>query len=234
MNVVIRLVPLLACLLIPSTGLAQVFEGCVFGGAPVPTIASTAINDVAVASVANGRPVILFNPVAIASFSRAMRNFVYMHECGHHALGHIVRATFGMVRPLVDEQEADCWAIRTMMQRGMLSSSDLNSVQETFWQHFRGDWMHLPGPQRAINLRTCLGASPSTVNNTVRTPVCRDVTTWVMRVDYVVQVVPQRMPCRHPMRTPWGIRMMHPFDMVPTQQRVPVQRRVPVVQRVCE
>ena len=58
--------------------------------------------------------------------------------------------------PFQQEQEADCWSIRTLVGRRMLSALDVAVVQRDL-SFSPGDWTHVPGGQRAFNLRACLG-----------------------------------------------------------------------------
>jgi hypothetical protein len=87
--------------------------------------------------------------------SPATRRFFYAHECAHHALGHTLGASY----PTQREQQADCWAIRTLVSAGQIGSSDLREIQSDVARLGRADWTHLPGPQRAINLNACLGTA---------------------------------------------------------------------------
>lgn len=160
---------------------AQVtFEGCTdFRGLPVASVLDYSVNDVAVASLApSGAPIIKYNPNALSIYHPKTKMFWYAHECGHHALGH----TFGTAHPLVREQQADCWAIRTLRQRSFFSDNDVNIVQSELSRIPFGDWTHLPGPQRAINLSACLGGSstprrlppPSTTDSASTGEECED------------------------------------------------------------
>ena len=68
---------------------------------------------IAVAKVdQDGRPVIEYDQRPIAGISPQQRLFVYAHECGHHALGH---DRPGQSTNLTQEQDADCYAIRSLM-----------------------------------------------------------------------------------------------------------------------
>jgi len=147
---------------------AQVtFDGCVdFRGISVASVRNDAINDVAVAGNApNGAPIIQYNTRVLASLQPQTRLFFYAHECAHHALAHSVRNV-----PFTQEQEADCWAVRTLTERGDLDDDDVSVVQSDISRAGQGDWTHLPGPQRAINLRRCLGQrdGSATGNDTCR------------------------------------------------------------------
>lgn len=144
---------------------AQVtFDGCVdIRGIPVASILSYGINDVAIASLApNGAPVIQYNPSVLSFFQDKTRMFWYAHECGHHALGH----AFGTAHPMAREQQADCWAIKTLVKKGLFDDDDVQIVQGDLSQIPSGDWTHLPGPQRAINLKKCLGKNSGNNNGT--------------------------------------------------------------------
>lgn len=121
-------------------------------GIPVAEIANYKINDIAQASLLpNGAPVIFFNPHVLANTSPPTRLFFQMHECAHHVLGHTLgRMVLNM------EQEADCLAIQTIVSRRMISNQQFQMIQADLYRFGRGDWSHLPGPQRAINLQACL------------------------------------------------------------------------------
>lgn len=128
------------------------FDGCSdINGVQVASVSNTSIQDVAMATIASGRPIILYNPVVLANTRSQTRLFFYAHECGHHALGH----TLSGLR-LGQEQEADCWAINKLVELELLADRDISLIQSDIAQFGRGDWTHLPGPQRAINLRRCL------------------------------------------------------------------------------
>jgi len=145
----------LVAVCVPATAAAQVtFDGCSdFRGIAVASIMNTNLPDVAAANWApNGAPIIMYNPYVLARLSPQTRLFFYAHECAHHALGHAIRSI-----PFHQEQEADCWGIRTLVARGALNGSqDVMAVQNDL-SFSPGDWTHVPGPRRAINLRACLG-----------------------------------------------------------------------------
>ena len=122
-------------------------------GIPVVSIENNFIQDVAIASLDYyGRPKIEFNRNILASFALPTRWFWYGHECGHHARGH----NFGMVHPMNVEQDADCFGIVTMVRNNRISLADVAVVESDLARLGPGDWTHLPGPRRAINLRQCL------------------------------------------------------------------------------
>lgn len=132
---------------------AQVtYEGCRdFRGAPVASIRDDSIKDVAIARIENGHAVIRYNPLVLAQMSEPTRRFFYVHECAHHALQHTVQNP-----TLNNERAADCWAINTMKNQLGLSRRELELIQEDITRNGRGDWTHLPGPERAIDIENCL------------------------------------------------------------------------------
>lgn len=131
------------------------FEGCRDAlGRPVASVAQPGIGDFARALLGpGGQPIILYDPSVLPWVSRPFRQWMYAHECAHHALGHSIGRAF----PLTMEQEADCWGIQALQKSGRLRESDLRAIQSDLARLGRGDWTHLPGPQRAINLVACLG-----------------------------------------------------------------------------
>jgi hypothetical protein len=135
-----------------------VYEGCTdINGVPVASIRDDRINDIAMAAIAGGQPVIFYNVQVLAWVRPPTRRFFYAHECAHHRLGHIM----GRTHPLAREQEADCWAVRVLVGGGSLSDTDVTVVQRDIARMGREDWVHLPGSQRAINLRSCIGTERS-------------------------------------------------------------------------
>jgi hypothetical protein len=143
-------------MLVVAPGIASAqatFDGCLdINGVPVQSIQSTSINDVAIATIAQGYPVIFYNPFVVSQAPGPVRLFFYAHECGHHALGHIVAGRVAMAQ----EQEADCFGIKTLVDQDLIDDVGINLIQQTLDNFGPGDWTHLPGRQRAINLRHCL------------------------------------------------------------------------------
>ncbi len=128
------------------------FDGCLdIRGRPVASIPNNNLNDVAVAMLSpNDEPLILYNPYTLSWLQPQTQQFFYYHECAHHALGHVFISI-----PTRREQEADCWAMRTLYER-VFDDEDVTIVQNDLARIGKGDWTHLPGPRRAINLRECL------------------------------------------------------------------------------
>jgi hypothetical protein len=145
------------------------YDGCVNNqGQAVGSEPTTNLQDVAMATRApNGEPIIYYNPQVLAGLSRQSRLFWYGHECGHHALGHGVRG-----HPLTHEQEADCFGIVAVVELGLVRKTDVRIVQNEI-SRAGGDWSHLPGPQRAINLTQCLRDAGITIVNPPGRNSCR-------------------------------------------------------------
>jgi len=146
-------------LLVAVAAVGQItYDGCVdFRGQPVASVVRYGLGDVATATYANGAPIILYDPNVLSWLSPQTRLFFYGHECGHHALAHAMRNI-----PFSREQEADCFGIRELFKKGLLSSTDLAVIQRDLARAGTGDWTHLPGPQRAINLAACLNGADDT------------------------------------------------------------------------
>ncbi len=137
----------------PAISAQVTFDGCLdIRGMPVASIPNNNLSDVAMAVLSpKDEPVIIYNPLALSWSQPQTRLFFYYHECAHHALGHVFISL-----PLRREQEADCWAIQTLYKRDF-DDEDVAVVQNDLARIGKGDWTHLPGPARAINLRKCLG-----------------------------------------------------------------------------
>jgi hypothetical protein len=106
----------------------------------------------AYAAMRNGQPVIVFNPRRMADLSPITRVWVYYHECAHHALGHTVGN-----RLATRENDADCWAIRAMRYRGILTAAHYRVIKADMHRVYRqGGDVHLPGHLRAEHLDLCL------------------------------------------------------------------------------
>jgi hypothetical protein len=206
-------VVLLAAITAPAD--AQItYDGCRdFRGTPVASISRPNLGDVAVATYdGNGNPVILYDPNVLTWLSPQTRLFFYGHECGHHVLAHAVRNI-----PFQAEQEADCFGIRELFKRGLLDSDDLLAIQTDLARMARGDWTHLPGPQRAINLEACLDGADGGGQDQWQTVAC---THPQHRNDFVVCSHPAHPmgdagPCNHACLWPNGWGPCHPADPYP-------------------
>ncbi len=85
-------------------------------------------NDLPYAGVAtitgDGVPVIFYNKQALSRTSPQARRFVYLHECGHHALRHVWKDPSRL-----REMEADCWAVQQMVEQGLIKKRKVDELQ---------------------------------------------------------------------------------------------------------
>jgi hypothetical protein len=119
-------------------------------GTRVVAVNTTRLHNVGMAGRIRGRPVILFNPIVLRRFQPITRVFWYYHECAHHALGHSLGN-----RPISRERDADCWAIRQMRRRGLLTAARLGTIQRDLYPLNGDGVLYLPGPQRAAYIGYC-------------------------------------------------------------------------------
>lgn len=151
-------------LAVPASARGQTitYEGCTdYRGLPVASVPNPDIQDVAVATTtAANRPIIYFNPTLMQKLNPKTRLFFYAHECGHHALGHLSLIPWAGDLAITMEQAADCYGIAALFGAGLIGEHGLSVIERDLTQLGKGDWDHLPGPVRAINLRRCLSASP--------------------------------------------------------------------------
>ena len=105
----------------------------------------------ALATVREGEPIIVWNAKANQHLSDTEQIFIYLHECGHHRLGHLF--IHGDDRRL--ELEADCWAIQLMVDGGMIKGRHLASLEQSR-RTVIGDKTHLGGDAHIRSLRQCL------------------------------------------------------------------------------
>ncbi len=122
-------------------------------GKEVPTISASFLNQAAMASKRpDGKVAIVINEDNLSSFIKPLQKVIIYHECGHIALGHLLKGKIG----LEEEQDADCYGIRAALTLGEVTLSDLDKIQKGFEKLGPGDWQHLGGKQRAVNIKKCL------------------------------------------------------------------------------
>src|SRR5262249_50525219 len=125
--------------------------GCVDARGVEVTAVLTDINDLAQARIErDGRPLIEYTK-RLLKLPEKSKLFFYAHECGHHVLAHL----FSPI-DFNKEQQADCWAVQTLHQHGLIDQSDLPGIQQDLGHIGRADDTHIPGMQRAQNLKWCL------------------------------------------------------------------------------
>jgi hypothetical protein len=139
----------------PSILSSQVpFDGCVDrAGTPIQGTVRRDISAAAIATRVDDRPVILWNQGNLQWARPITQLFVYLHECGHHALGHLYKANDKRW-----EREADCWAMQMLIDGGMINGSDEASLTRELSTAFRGDSVHLSGDATVRDTRACIAA----------------------------------------------------------------------------
>lgn len=108
----------------------------------------------------SGNPVIFFNEQFMAQIahSDAMVMFVYEHECGHHALGHVQigsanPGTLSQRSHFKEELEADCYSAHQLRQLGYSSTSITDIIDDVYpWPK---DPEHPSGKVRSKHVLEC-------------------------------------------------------------------------------
>lgn len=118
---------LVASLVVVSGANAQVpFNACLDRrDQPIRAMVDNGLPYAGVATITvDGTPVILYNEQALNRTSPQGRQFVYLHECGHHALRHVWKDPSRL-----REMEADCWAIQQMVEQGIIKERKVDELQ---------------------------------------------------------------------------------------------------------
>ena len=84
---------------------------------------------------------IILNPNKLGTLPKAVRLYVYAHECGHQVHGR-------------SEPRADCYAVKRGRREGWLDRDGLTQVCE-FLEDHPGDYVHPPGPVRCETMVKC-------------------------------------------------------------------------------
>ena len=107
-----------------------------------PTVLDPNLNDYAAAPY---RQFIILNMPLIAKTPTTVKLWIYNHECGHKFVG-------------LDENKADCFAVRHGSAAGWLTAQGLDQVC-SFISAGRGDALHMSGPERCTRMRECYKAT---------------------------------------------------------------------------
>lgn len=92
---------------------------------PIKGVVDNSLPYNGVATIAfDGTPVIIYNQSSLSRSSRQAKVFVYLHECGHHALRHVWKNPSQL-----REMEADCWAIQHMVAQGLIKERKVDELQ---------------------------------------------------------------------------------------------------------
>lgn len=132
-------------------GVAHAQNLCVDrSGKPIAEIVDNSLTSAGGAVLRNGERLILWNEAAASKSSETGRLFLYLHECAHHALGHVYRS------PDVRwELEADCWAFQLLAEGGLVKKRRLVEFEQDLAAS-SGDALHLGGQILLDSLQSCL------------------------------------------------------------------------------
>ncbi len=142
----------------PTNELDMFKVDCIdFRRLPVVHVRNDSLNDVAFSDFMRSpgplfQPMIIINVKRLKELSKASQAFFVMHECGHHVLGHFYFREPGLNL----EQEADCYALRTLIRRGRFTLSDIKAVQKDMRKFARPSIHHKDGKIRATALMDCI------------------------------------------------------------------------------
>ena len=107
------------------------------------------LGDAGRAEFIEGMPIIFLDPAVLESLPANLQFFFKLHECGHHALGHLFAPSSR------SEKEADCWAINEERRLAGLAKDDVIAWKPQFAASRGSQVGHLPGPQRIEFLLGC-------------------------------------------------------------------------------
>lgn len=120
-----------------------------FRNRTVRVVEIPALGDAGRAEFVQGSPIIMLDPVLMATLPSKLQTFFKLHECAHHTLGHLFAPT------AKSEKEADCWAVQEGRKRAGFVKEDI-IAWKPFFAMSRGDaFGHMPGPQRVEFLLGC-------------------------------------------------------------------------------
>jgi hypothetical protein len=139
---------------------------------PVPYKANDAIPKSGLATFDQfGRPVIFIKQSQISTFSPPVRNFLFAHECGHHALGQVrAGVLFGLFIGPPLELAADCFAMSELRRLNSVDASSIDNILQ-FLSTVPGDPTTFPGPQRVQRLTQCMASTTALKAETVPLPL---------------------------------------------------------------
>jgi hypothetical protein len=153
---------LLMTLAWPVFAQRMAFDGCTDAqGNVVTAVADDTLPQVAQYGLADGKPVIRYNPQALPRLLLETRLFVYAHECGRQYLGFAATGE----RTAAEARQADCWAYNTLKRSVLATPATLAAVEDDL-NMARDDWAMLPGPRREVKLANCPAVTaPSTAGS---------------------------------------------------------------------
>jgi len=119
-------------------------------GQPISVIVDNTIPFAAEATSRDGHRVILWNSHDVGRAPRTMALFIFLHECAHHNLNHLVK---GESRSI--EDQADCWAYQLIVDGDMMNGSELNELDLAL-KRSTGDVNHLAGEALLRSVQSCV------------------------------------------------------------------------------
>jgi hypothetical protein len=191
---------------------------------PVADFARRALGTPARAGFATGgHASIEYDPDGVPGLSRDAHRFLYLRQCGLHALGRVPARG---APPVDAERDADCWAARALVRADGRTAEDVGRLSAEFTG---GGASALTGPPRTPDLAACLGPGGAPEE-----PPCALTTAFENRVEYETQLVSEHVPCTHCSTVGGARRCAHLQDEVRVPRQVPVARPAPVTRRRCE
>ena len=145
-NVVLRLVvyftsTIIVMFVVPNSTFAQSYPPGTFSIAGVPFNCMNATTHITPGLGDLGRAVpgqgIWLNPI-LNSYPVGVIGFIFAHECAHF-LG------------IMNEQEADSWAIQVGRNQDWINPGTVNEICQSVY-FLPGTWTHFPGPLRCANM----------------------------------------------------------------------------------
>jgi len=76
-------------------------------------------------------------------------NFLYLHECAHLVLGHLVRPATNVPDYNEFVDQADCWAANRYFYQDQ--KDKVLAIQEELNSLDRGKWAYIAGPVRVLD-----------------------------------------------------------------------------------
>lgn len=103
----------------------------------------------------NGSPAILLDENVINHAPIQFAEFLYFSECGHHVLGHVLKAAGGEPPAPTDGFDADCWALRLLQHSAGYGVSDTAIIIAGLSRLYVSGYPYVQGVARAHNLSRC-------------------------------------------------------------------------------
>lgn len=120
-----------------------------YRGRQVQTYTVAGLGDAGWSEIYFRVPVIKLDPDVLATLPGKLQVFFFLHECGHHKLGHLVSGSAAA------ETEADCWAVHTGRDGHLFEREDVVAFGRYFASSGGSRAGHLPGPERHAFLLKC-------------------------------------------------------------------------------